>query len=138
MLMRQNAASSKTALRLALAVLVGLGFSGPASARPARCDVQVEGFRSYSGPCDFEARKGGSFTLARPGSLLLRTNPGTLYVDEDSVAVKLLAPDIALLFDIGGAHQRGTCLATLYRQGACWVSRPPKDETNGDARVCAK
>lgn len=76
--------------------------------------------------------------LEKPASLLLHPNPGTLYEDEDSVLVKLVAPNVALLFGIGGAHQTGTYLATLYRQGQCWVTHPPKDEINGNARICAQ
>lgn len=123
---------------IASAILASVALTGSASARPARCDVQIEGFQSYRGSCDFQGRDGGSFQLTTPHALLLRPNAGTLYVEQDGALVKLITPSIALLFGIGGAHQTGTYLAILHRQGACWVSRPPKDEINGNARVCAR
>ena len=133
-----RSARARIGLALAGAVLIGVASAGPASAKSVQCDLQVEGFRSYRGPCGFQLRNGGSFTLTKPMAIMLHPNPGTLYVEEDGALVKLITPNVALLFGIGGAHQSGTYLATLYRQGACWVSRPPKDEINGNARVCAR
>lgn len=56
-------------MKSALAILVascGLAaFASPAEAKPAKCDISSDGER-YAGPCDFTAKKGGSFQIVLP------------------------------------------------------------------------
>lgn len=47
----------------AVAAFALLGFAGTANAKPAKCDIVVPDEGSYTGPCDFVVKKGGSFVL---------------------------------------------------------------------------
>lgn len=129
----------RLAIGLEIGALVMASFAAsPASAKPAACEVRVGGFQSYRGPCDVASERGGSFRMSRPRTQLLTPVRGAGWDEQDSAYVRVVAPDVALLFGIGGAHQTGTYLATLHRRGACWVSARPADTFNGDASVCAR
>lgn len=55
----------KKPLMIAAAFIALAAFSSAAEAKPAKCDVSWFGSR-YTGPCDFNSWKGGSFDLSLP------------------------------------------------------------------------
>jgi|GEM_PF-4818842 len=134
-----NANAYKLQLVLIYAPLISAIFlSVPSFAKQANCELHVAGFKDFKGTCDFTPEKGGSFSLSQKNVEVLVPAPSASYDEQDSIYLKIVAPGTGLLFGIGGAHQTGTYLATVYQQGACWVSHPPTDTINGDARVCAR
>ncbi|HQV04825.1 MULTISPECIES: hypothetical protein [unclassified Novosphingobium] len=106
--------------KLALA-LVALGCAAaltpaPALAKTARCDITTADGERYRGPCDFTARKGGSFDLILPDAAA-----EIVYVNY--IEVTLTAPGRARIAGsvpgLGKLNQWGLVLRDK-KAPACW------------------
>lgn len=102
-----------------------LGISSAANAKTAKCEISWYESR-YSGPCDFIARRGGSFDLSINGNTWM-THDTPPYI-----TVEITSPGRALLGWITptGKEQRPEePLRRDPKKPACWVG--------ADVRICA-
>lgn len=102
-----------------------LAISSTANAKPAKCEISWYG-SSYSGSCDFAARKGGSFDLSLPG------NTYETHETPPEITVEITAPGRALLgwmTPTGKMQRPEKALRRDPRRPACWVG--------ADVRICA-
>ena len=91
--------------------------AAPAAAkpRPARCVIDAVGAPRWSGPCRFEAERGGSFTIAPPR--------GSFQNGVSSIGVAIVRPGLAEVRGLirGGVNSRWGEAQRSSRDRACWV-----------------
>ena len=113
----------KIALLTGAALAAALAFAAPAGAqRAARCAVTSSG-SSWTGPCQFMAERGGSFSISRRDG---RSFPGG--ATSISVAIEGGEADVRGLTR-QGINSRWGSASRDRRDRACWVG--------SDFRVCA-
>ena len=106
---------------IAAALLIVIA-AGNAEARPARCDLAIDGEGKYAGPCNFTPQGGGSYALTAIN------NSHNLIGTLESVAVWVgekaeLGPDEALYSyaERNGTGHNGSVLKRSKSKPACWV-----------------
>ena len=109
-------------LILALAPLA-LFAATAAEARPARCVVTAAGSGTWRGPCDFQAERGGSFSISPYRGRF----PGGV----SDISVSMIGPGVADVRGLtaGGINSRWGTARRSRRDGACWIGT--------DFSVCA-
>lgn len=116
---------SKTKLALALTALGACLCALPsvAEAKTARCEISGVGDDSYAagshyqGPCDFQAKKGGSFFVQLPDAANDSIGATAFWVD-------IKAPGIGSLSGMLGLGGRTVKFGTTKRSSqetACWI-----------------
>ena len=111
----------KTYLALATAALgLAAGISlatAPAEAkpRPARCVIDAAGAPRWSGACQFDAQRGGSFTITPPR--------GHFQNRVTSISVSIVRPGLAEVRGVthAGIKSRWGEARRSPRDRACWV-----------------
>ena len=100
---------------LAAAAIAALAFAVPAHAKTARCVIDSEG-TSYSGPCQFIAGKGGTFTVTPIGG---RSFAGGAL----SITVFVVTPGVAEVRGLtdAGINSRWGRARRVPRDRACWA-----------------
>lgn len=115
-------------------IIVGLicfagvwGISSAANAKPAKCELSIDGAGTYNGPCNFVPMRGGSFEIS---ALEKRKN---LIGDLESIAVWVggtadLPPNEALYAYTrrGDVGRNGSYLKRQKNRPACWVGEYDK------------
>lgn len=102
---------------MALVAAFGLvALPGTAIARPAKCEIVVPDEGSYSGPCDFAVKKGGSFELTfTPGSHDL--------LGVESLSLTITKPGrgrVTAMYTEGGSEWG--VFVRNPKKPACWVN----------------
>ena len=87
-----------------------------AEARPARCVVAAAGAPHYSGPCDFQAERGGSFTVTPARGR--RFSGGV-----SSISLAIVAEGVGEVRGLtaDGINSRWGEARRSTRDRACWV-----------------
>ncbi len=97
-------------------------FAEDAQAKPAKCELSLDGAGTYNGPCDFTPMEGGSFEISAPNRA--KNLVGSIH----SVAVYVgpaadLPPNEAFYAYTprGGVQRNGSQLQRQKNRPACWV-----------------
>jgi hypothetical protein len=103
-------------LLAAMAATAALALPAAAEARPARCVLTAAGSPQFSGPCDFQAERGGSFTVT-PAER--RRFPNGL----GAVSLSIVEPGIGEVRGLtrDGINSRWGEARRSPRDPACWV-----------------
>jgi hypothetical protein len=89
---------------------------GVAHARPAQCEITEIDRGSYKGPCDFQATKGGSFSISFP-------EKAGDYLNVSFLNVEIVRPGFAYLSGAVWGRGMEDAFGTLSREKskpACW------------------
>ena len=106
----------KSILGAAVVAAIAFLFPAAAEARPARCVIAAAGAAEWRGPCDFQADRGGSFTVAPPAGQTFTGGVGSisLHVVERGLGeVRGLTKD--------GINSRWGEARRSSRDRACWI-----------------
>lgn len=106
----------KTVLSLAAVSACLLLFPGAAEARPARCVIAAAGAPEWRGPCDFQAERGGSFTVTPPASRTFANGIG-------SISLHVVEPGLGEVRGLtkDGINSRWGEARRSSRDRACWI-----------------
>ena len=102
----------------AIALTAAIAFAiGTANAKPraARCVVTSAGTPTWRGPCLFEAERGGSFTITRPGGAAFG---GTI----TAISLGIVSPGVGEVRGLtrDGINSRWGEARRSPRDRACW------------------
>ena len=89
--------------------------SAEAKPRPARCVIDAAGAARWSGPCQFAAERGGSFTIRPPR--------GAFQNRVTSISVSIVRPGLAEVRGVtqAGINSRWGQARRSPRDRACWI-----------------
>jgi hypothetical protein len=125
-MIRNKIKNYKTIASLACLAAV-FGVSNAANAKPAKCELSIDGGGNYNGPCNFVPMGGGSFEIS---ALEKRKN---LIGDLESIVVWVgsaadLPPNEAFYAYTrrGEAGRNGSYLKRQKSRPACWVGEYDK------------
>lgn len=99
----------------ACAALAMFALPGSANAKPATCEI-VTPDGGYRGPCNFSARKGGSFELTFPAG-----PPDPIGVDSISLTVGKPGRGKVIAMYTEGGEDWGVFIRSTAKP-ACWLS----------------
>jgi hypothetical protein len=102
----------------ALALVAAAAFPtvlADAKPRPARCVIDAAGAPRWSGPCTFEAERGGSFTVT-PAR-------GRFQNGVSSISLAIVSPGVAEVRGLtsSGVNSRWGEVRRSPRDRACWI-----------------